>query len=90
MLTLTVAVSHEYPFLDKYLFYRWSEDEGVPGSLVRLPSREEQELFERELSTALYFLATVGPDALFRMVLQKPYVQEAAKQNGLQTAHALS
>lgn len=71
MMFALILVTHEYPFLDKYLFYRWAEDEGMPGMMVRVPSVEEQEQAEREFGTALSFLATVGPDALFRMVLQK-------------------
>lgn len=64
-------MSHEHPFNDKYLFYRWAEDDGAPGTVVKIPNVEEQQKAEQEFSAAVTTLMHIGPDALFRMILRK-------------------
>uniref|UniRef100_A0A3Q3W2V7 Rap guanine nucleotide exchange factor 4 n=1 Tax=Mola mola TaxID=94237 RepID=A0A3Q3W2V7_MOLML len=61
-------VDQELGFQDKYLFYRFldDEDEDTP-----LPSEEEKRESEEELPENILFLAQIGPDALLRMILRK-------------------
>ncbi|XP_005721168.1 rap guanine nucleotide exchange factor 4-like isoform X2 [Pundamilia nyererei] len=61
-------VDQELGFYDKYLFYRFldDEDEDTP-----LPSEEEKRESEEELPETILFLAQIGPDALLRMILRK-------------------
>uniref|UniRef100_A0A8C6TKC2 Zgc:171558 n=1 Tax=Neogobius melanostomus TaxID=47308 RepID=A0A8C6TKC2_9GOBI len=61
-------VDQELGFQDKYLFYRFldDEDEETP-----LPSEEEKRESEEELPETILFLAQIGPDALLRMILRK-------------------
>ncbi|KAJ3580663.1 hypothetical protein NHX12_034283, partial [Muraenolepis orangiensis] len=61
-------VDQELGFQDKYLFYRFldDEDEDTP-----LPSEEEKRESEEELPETILFLAQIGPDALLRMILRK-------------------
>ena len=69
------AVTQEYPFLDKHIFYRWAEDEsGPPGVALALPTEHDQQIAEAEFTDVLVYLSTVGPEALFRTVLSKPLV----------------
>lgn len=65
------AVDQELGFQDKYLFYRFldDEDEDTP-----LPSEEEKRESEEELPETILFLAQIGPDALLRMILRKSSV----------------
>lgn len=64
-------VDQDLGFQDKYLFYRFldDEDEDTP-----LPSEEEKRESEEELPETILFLAQIGPDALLRMILRKPSV----------------
>ncbi|XP_075877229.1 rap guanine nucleotide exchange factor 4-like [Nelusetta ayraudi] len=61
-------VDQELGFQDKYLFYRFldDEDEDTP-----LPSEDEKRESEEELPETILFLAQIGPDALLRMILRK-------------------
>ena len=65
------SVSQEHYFKDKYLFYRFSGDED--GATIR-PGSVEQGECEEQLSEVIMMLAQVGPDAMLRMILRKPYV----------------
>lgn len=64
-------MDQELGFQDKYLFYRFldDEDEDTP-----LPSEEEKRESEEELPETILFLAQIGPDALLRMILRKSSV----------------
>lgn len=62
-------VSQEHYFKDKYLFYRFAEDE--TGTLTK-PTAEEQAECEEQLNDVILTLAQVGPDAMLRMILRKP------------------
>ena len=64
-------VSQEHYFKDKYLFYRFSGDED--GSLIRPSSTEELEC-EEQLADVILTLVQIGPDAMLRMILRKPFV----------------
>uniref|UniRef100_A0A8D3D5S7 Rap guanine nucleotide exchange factor 4 n=1 Tax=Scophthalmus maximus TaxID=52904 RepID=A0A8D3D5S7_SCOMX len=61
-------VDQELSFQDKYLFYRFLDDEqeGAP-----LPSEEERQESQEELQDTLLLLSQVGPDAHMRMILRK-------------------
>ncbi|CAL1533830.1 unnamed protein product [Lymnaea stagnalis] len=61
-------VCKQHPFLDKYLFYRFLEDEEGPGCTA---SEEDVEGAEDELLDVLTVLAQVSPDATMRMILRK-------------------
>lgn len=65
------AVDQELNFQDKYLFYRFLDDEPED---VPLPSEEEKKETEEELQDTLLFLSQMGPDAHMRMILRKQYV----------------
>lgn len=64
-------MDQELGFQDKYLFYRFldDEDEDTP-----LPSEDEKRESEEELPETILFLAQIGPDALLRMILRKSSV----------------
>ncbi|XP_041752519.1 rap guanine nucleotide exchange factor 4 isoform X2 [Coregonus clupeaformis] len=62
-------VDQELGFQDKYLFYRFFDDEEED---TPLPSEEEKRESEEELPETILFLAQIGPDALLRMILHKP------------------
>eukprot|EP00063_Salmo_salar_P021543 XP_013996378.1 PREDICTED: rap guanine nucleotide exchange factor 4 isoform X2 [Salmo salar] len=62
-------VDQELGFQDKYLFYRFLDDE---EEHTPLPSEEEKRESEEELPETILFLAQMGPDALLRMILRKP------------------
>ncbi|XP_041698603.1 rap guanine nucleotide exchange factor 4-like isoform X2 [Coregonus clupeaformis] len=62
-------VDQELGFQDKYLFYRFLDDEEED---TPLPSEEEKRESEEELPETILFLAQMGPDALLRMILRKP------------------
>ncbi|KRX53858.1 Rap guanine nucleotide exchange factor 4, partial [Trichinella sp. T9] len=66
-------VTHEYPFLDKYLFYRWVEDERSTDAAVRALNLSDDDgiYSENDFLLAISNLSIMGPDALFRMVLRK-------------------
>ncbi|XP_043987442.1 rap guanine nucleotide exchange factor 4 isoform X2 [Gambusia affinis] len=62
-------VDGETVFQDKYLFYRFLDDEQED---VLRPSEEEKRESQEELQDTLLFLSQIGPDALMRMILRKP------------------
>uniref|UniRef100_A0A3Q3E937 Rap guanine nucleotide exchange factor 4b n=1 Tax=Labrus bergylta TaxID=56723 RepID=A0A3Q3E937_9LABR len=61
-------VDQELGFQDKYLFYRFLDDEEED---TPMPSEEEKRESEEELPETILFLAQIGPDALLRMILRK-------------------
>lgn len=63
-----VPVDQEIDFQDKYLFYRFLEDEQED---VPPPSEEEKKESEEELQDTLLLLSRLGPDAHMRMILRK-------------------
>lgn len=64
------AVDQELSFQDKYLFYRFLDDEQEDAPL---PSEEERKESQEELQDTLLLLAQIGPDAHMRMILRKQY-----------------
>ncbi|KAL2087841.1 hypothetical protein ACEWY4_016669 [Coilia grayii] len=62
-------VDQELSFQDKYLFYRFLDDEDEDAVL---PSDDEKREAEEELQETLLFLSQIGPDAHLRMILRKP------------------
>lgn len=68
------TVDQELGFQDKYLFYRFLDDEEED---TPLPSEEEKRESEDELPETILFLAQIGPDALLRMILRKSSVTTA-------------
>uniref|UniRef100_A0A8C1PHA2 Zgc:171558 n=1 Tax=Cyprinus carpio TaxID=7962 RepID=A0A8C1PHA2_CYPCA len=69
-------VDHELNFQDKYLFYRFLDDEEEDAVL---PSDDEKREAEEELQETLLFLSQIGPDAHMRMILRKPPGQRTAE-----------
>ena len=68
---LCLSVCHEHQFKDKYLFYRFHEDdEGVST----VPSTATKRECEDDLPDVCLLLAQIGPDAIMRMILRKPWV----------------
>uniref|UniRef100_A0A3P8TXK0 Rap guanine nucleotide exchange factor 4 n=1 Tax=Amphiprion percula TaxID=161767 RepID=A0A3P8TXK0_AMPPE len=61
-------VDHELSFQDKYLFYRFLDDEQEDAPL---PSEEERKESQEELQDTLLLLSQIGPDAHMRMILKK-------------------
>ncbi|XP_036422332.1 rap guanine nucleotide exchange factor 4 isoform X1 [Colossoma macropomum] len=61
-------VDHELDFQDKYLFYRFLDDEQDDALL---PSEEEKKESDEELQDTLLLLSQMGPDAHMRMILRK-------------------
>uniref|UniRef100_A0A3Q1F8E9 Rap guanine nucleotide exchange factor 4a n=1 Tax=Acanthochromis polyacanthus TaxID=80966 RepID=A0A3Q1F8E9_9TELE len=61
-------VDHELSFQDKYLFYRFLDDEREDAPL---PSEEERKESQEELQDTLLLLSQIGPDAHMRMILKK-------------------
>lgn len=59
----------ETVFQDKYLFYRFLDDEQEEALI---PSEEEKRESQEELQDTLLNLSQIGPDALMRMILRKP------------------
>lgn len=72
MLPVCSLVDQELGFQDKYLFYRFLDDEEED---TPLPSEEEKRESEEELPETILFLAQIGPDALLRMILRKSSVK---------------
>lgn len=64
------AVDQELSFQDKYLFYRFLDDEQEDAPL---PSEEEKKESQEELQDTLLLLSQIGPDAHMRMILRKWY-----------------
>ncbi|XP_067315074.1 rap guanine nucleotide exchange factor 4-like isoform X4 [Pseudorasbora parva] len=69
-------VDHELSFQDKYLFYRFLDDEEEDAVL---PSDDEKREAEEELQETLLFLSQIGPDAHMRMILRRPPGQRTAE-----------
>ena len=69
--TVSVAVCREHPIKDKYLFYRFCEDDQGVGTS---PSPAAKKECEEELQDILLTLAQIGPDAMMRMILRKLWV----------------
>uniref|UniRef100_A0A665WX33 Rap guanine nucleotide exchange factor (GEF) 4 n=1 Tax=Echeneis naucrates TaxID=173247 RepID=A0A665WX33_ECHNA len=61
-------VDQELSFQDKYLFYRFLDDEQEDAPL---PSEEEKQESQEELQDTLLLLSQIGPDAHMRMILRK-------------------
>uniref|UniRef100_A0A3B4ZKW7 Rap guanine nucleotide exchange factor 4 n=1 Tax=Stegastes partitus TaxID=144197 RepID=A0A3B4ZKW7_9TELE len=61
-------VDQELSFQDKYLFYRFLDDEQEDAPL---PSEEERKESQEELQDTLLLLSQIGPDAHMRMILKK-------------------
>ncbi|XP_075685588.1 rap guanine nucleotide exchange factor 4 isoform X6 [Rhinoderma darwinii] len=68
-------VDQEYYFQDKYLFYRFLDDEHED---LPLPTDEEKRESEEDLQDTLLILSQTGPDAHMRMILRKPPGQRTA------------
>ncbi|XP_010132402.1 PREDICTED: rap guanine nucleotide exchange factor 4-like, partial [Buceros rhinoceros silvestris] len=62
-------VDQEYHFQDKYLFYRFLDDESEDAPL---PTEEEKKECDEELQDTMLLLSQIGPDAHMRMILRKP------------------
>ncbi|XP_060113063.1 rap guanine nucleotide exchange factor 4 isoform X2 [Heteronotia binoei] len=62
-------VDQEQHFQDKYLFYRFLDDEHEDASM---PTEEEKKECDEELQDTLLLLSQIGPDAHMRMILRKP------------------
>ncbi|KAI7809068.1 putative rap guanine nucleotide exchange factor 4 [Triplophysa rosa] len=61
-------VDQELSFQDKYIFYRFLEDEMEDAPR---PNEEEKNESDEELQDTLLLLSQIGPDAHLRMILQK-------------------
>ncbi|XP_068185714.1 rap guanine nucleotide exchange factor 4 isoform X2 [Antennarius striatus] len=61
-------VDQELSFQDKYLFYRFLDDEKEEAPF---PSEEERKESLEELQDTLLLLSQIGPDAHMRMILRK-------------------
>ncbi|ELW64164.1 Rap guanine nucleotide exchange factor 4 [Tupaia chinensis] len=62
-------VDQEHHFQDKYLFYRFLDDEHEDAPL---PTEEEKKEWDEELQDTMLLLSQMGPDAHMRMILRKP------------------
>ncbi|XP_009302705.1 rap guanine nucleotide exchange factor 4 isoform X3 [Danio rerio] len=61
-------VDQEPTFQDKYLFYRFLDDESEDSGM---PSEEDKKESDEELQDTLLLLSQIGPDAHLRMILRK-------------------
>lgn len=61
-------VDQELSFQDKYLFYRFLDDEQEDAPF---PGEEERRESQEELQDTLLLLSQIGPDANMRMILRK-------------------
>ncbi|XP_071388008.1 rap guanine nucleotide exchange factor 4 isoform X3 [Centroberyx affinis] len=61
-------VDQELSFQDKYLFYRFLDDEQEDAPF---PNEEERKESQDELQDTLLLLSQIGPDAHMRMILRK-------------------
>ncbi|XP_049905332.1 rap guanine nucleotide exchange factor 4 isoform X1 [Epinephelus moara] len=61
-------VDQELSFQDKYLFYRFLDDEQEDAPF---PGEEERRESQEELQDTLLLLSQIGPDAHMRMILRK-------------------
>ncbi|KAK6483129.1 rap guanine nucleotide exchange factor 4-like isoform X1 [Huso huso] len=62
-------VDQEHNFQDKYLFYRFLDDEHEDAPL---PSEAEKKESDEEIQDTLLVFSQIGPDAHMRMILRKP------------------
>lgn len=62
------TVDQEHHFQDKYLFYRFLDDEHEDAPL---PTEEEKKECDEELQDTMLLLSQMGPDAHMRMILRK-------------------
>ncbi|XP_072836250.2 rap guanine nucleotide exchange factor 4 isoform X1 [Pogona vitticeps] len=62
-------VDQEQNFQDKYLFYRFLDDELEEAPM---PTEEEKKECDEELQDIILLLSQIGPDAHMRMILRKP------------------
>ncbi|XP_068542816.1 LOW QUALITY PROTEIN: rap guanine nucleotide exchange factor 4 [Anas acuta] len=67
--TYRCVMDQEHYFQDKYLFYRFLDDEREDAPL---PTEEEKKECDEELQDTMLFLSQIGPDAHMRMILRKP------------------
>lgn len=67
-------MDQELSFQDKYLFYRFLDDEQEDAPF---PSEEERRESQEELQDTLLLLSQIGPDAHMRMILRKQYGSKA-------------
>ncbi|XP_033735691.1 LOW QUALITY PROTEIN: rap guanine nucleotide exchange factor 4-like [Pecten maximus] len=65
---IIVHVCHEHQFKDRYLFYRFRQDDQGVGTT---PSHADRKECDEELQDTLLSLAQIGPDAMMRMILRK-------------------
>uniref|UniRef100_A0A3Q0QSE6 Rap guanine nucleotide exchange factor 4 n=1 Tax=Amphilophus citrinellus TaxID=61819 RepID=A0A3Q0QSE6_AMPCI len=68
-------VDQELSFQDKYLFYRFLDDEQEDAPF---PTEEERKESQEELQDTLLLLSQIGPDAHLRMILRKPPSERTA------------
>ncbi|KAF6115761.1 Rap guanine nucleotide exchange factor 4 [Phyllostomus discolor] len=61
-------VDQEHHFQDKYLFYRFLDDEHEDAPL---PTEEEKKECDEEFQDTMLLLSQMGPDAHMRMILRK-------------------
>ncbi|XP_074856759.1 rap guanine nucleotide exchange factor 4 isoform X3 [Carettochelys insculpta] len=61
-------VDQEHHFQDKYLFYRFLDDEHDDAPM---PTEEEKKECDEELQDTMLLLSQIGPDAHMRMILRK-------------------
>ncbi|XP_061464461.1 rap guanine nucleotide exchange factor 4 isoform X6 [Rhineura floridana] len=68
-------VDQEQNFQDKYLFYRFLDDEDEDAPV---PTEEEKKESDEELQDTMLLLSQIGPDAHMRMILRKQPGQRTA------------
>ncbi|VDM39722.1 unnamed protein product [Toxocara canis] len=84
-------VNSELQFADKHVFYRWTIDDGNDELVMRARNDHLSELENplppllpaphlSDVASAVFFLSTIGPDALFRMILSKPSSERTAEE----------
>lgn len=78
------VVTGDSPFVDKYMFYRFSADtepENTRGGCavntsqcwtLGLPSPEDEREADEKCAETLTYLAASAPDAIMRLILRKP------------------
>ncbi|KAH0621497.1 hypothetical protein JD844_022861, partial [Phrynosoma platyrhinos] len=64
-----LPVDQEQHFQDKYLFYRFLDDEHEDAPM---PTEDEKKESDEELQDFMLLLSQIGPDAHMRMILRKP------------------
>uniref|UniRef100_A0A8C5MQC9 Rap guanine nucleotide exchange factor 4 n=1 Tax=Leptobrachium leishanense TaxID=445787 RepID=A0A8C5MQC9_9ANUR len=68
-------VDQEYHFQDKYLFYRFLDDENEDAPM---PTDEEKKESDEELQDTFLLLSQTGPDAHMRLLLRKSPIHRSA------------